>query len=109
MTEPRSDFNVMLEAYRGLSRIIEPAVALFPYIPGPGNLSRAIVQPASLTETAWIERCRDTIFSLIRHLGEANIFTAVFIDESVINTTEFSAGLSGRFSISLPSMNWLYC
>lgn len=91
MTEPRSDFEVMLEAYRGLSRIIEPAVGLFSYIPGPGNLSRAIVRPASLTETAWFERCRDTVFSLIRHLGEANIFTAVFIDESMINTTEFSA------------------
>ncbi len=92
MNEPRSDFEVMLEAYRGLSRIIEPAVGLFSYIPGPGNLSRAIVRPASLTETAWFERCRDTVFSLIRHLGEANIFTAVFIDEGMINTTDFSAG-----------------
>ncbi len=92
MTEPRGDFEVMLEAYRGLSRIIEPAVGLFGYIPGPGNLSRAIVRPASLTEAAWCERCRDTVLSLIRHLGETNIFTAVLINESMIDTTEFSAG-----------------
>jgi hypothetical protein len=82
----------MLEAYRGLSRIIEPAVGLFSYVPGPGNMSRAIVRPVSLTETAWFERCRDTVFSLIHRLGEANIFTAVFIDESMINPKEFSAG-----------------
>jgi hypothetical protein len=91
-TEAQSDFDVMLEAYRGLSRITEPWVGLFSYIPGPGNLSRAIVRPASLTEPAWFERCRDTVFSLIRHLGEANIFTAVFIDENMINATEFTAG-----------------
>jgi hypothetical protein len=92
MTEYRGDFEGMLEAYRGLSRIIEPAIGLYPYVSGPGNLSRAIVRPASLTETAWFERCHNTVFSLIRHLGEANIFTAVFIDESMINITEFSAG-----------------
>ncbi len=91
MTEPRGDFEVMLEAYRGLSRIIEPAVGLFSYIPGPGNLSRAVVRPASLTETAWFERCHDIVFSLIRHLGEANIFAAVFIDESAIDAAEFSS------------------
>ncbi|MHB9099395.1 MAG: hypothetical protein ACYC5X_16400, partial [Syntrophales bacterium] len=91
MTELLDNFEVMLEAYRGLSRIIEPEIGLFPYIPGPGNVSRAIDLPASLTETAWFERCRDTVLSLIRHLGEANIFTAVFIDESMINPMEFSA------------------
>ncbi len=91
-TEPRSDFGVMLEGFQGLNRIIEPTVGLFSYIPGPGNMSRAIVRPASLTEAAWFERCGDTVFSLIRHLGEANIFTAVFIDEGMINTTDFSAG-----------------
>jgi len=89
VTEPRGDFKVMLEAHGGLNRIVEPAVGLFGYLPGPGNLSRAMARP-SLTEAAWFELCRDTVFSLIRHLGEANIFTAVFIDEGMINTTEFS-------------------
>ena len=94
MAESWGDFKVILEAYRGLSRIIEPAIGLFGYIPGPGNLSRAIVRPSSFTEAAWCERCRDTVLSLIRHLGETNIFTAVFLDESMIDTTEFSAGYS---------------
>lgn len=92
MNESRCDFEIMLEAYRGLSKIIEPTVGLYSYMPGPGNLSRVSVRAVSLTETAWFEQCRDTVFSLIRRLGEANIFTAVIIDESMINPMEFSAG-----------------